>query len=547
MDARALRIAAACLASLLAITHALAQPAESENNREPRVRLIEPKRDAELSAPANIVLQAQARDRDHNLARVEFHANGALVGTSTAEPYSLNWGPLWAGEYVLIARAIDALGAIDETRPVTIRVAGNHAPAVALTSPANGTLFTAPGPITLTANAADADGNLARVDFYSGDTLIGTAVALPYTITWSDNAPGPHSLTAQAVDSQGAAVRSAPVAIVVNAVPMASLTSPSQNAVFTAPASVPITADVSDNDGTISSVEFYFGTTLIATRTAPPYAIVWTAVPQGAYSLTAKAIDNSGGIISSTAIAVTVKSAEAKLYFIHVDHLNTPRLVADEQQRTVWRWDQQEPFGGSVPDENPVGLGLFEFPGRFPGQYFDAETNLHYNYYRDYNPTLGNYLQSDPIGLRGGGLNTYTYANGNPLALIDPKGLEVQVGVRKFYPVGLPLVRHCFVRFNGNNLNTLSFTPSGVGTDGNPSAAVYSPTIGPENDSCVREQMLKCRDYAFFTNNCCDCVAYALNACGLQKAGPWPNFIPAGPFRQAPPSMCDSVQGCPFP
>ena len=92
-----------------------------------------------------------------------------------------------------------------------------------------------------------------------------------------------------------------------------------------------------------------------------------------------------------------------------VDHLNTPRLLANQSGQTVWRWDQQEPFGVNVADENPSGLGAFEFPLRFPGQYFDKETNLHYNYFRDYDPSLGRYEESDLIGLRGG-LNTYACA-----------------------------------------------------------------------------------------------------------------------------------------
>lgn len=110
------------------------------------------------------------------------------------------------------------------------------------------------------------------------------------------------------------------------------------------------------------------------------------------------------------------------MYFIHVDHLNTPRLVANQSGQTVWRWDQQEPFGVNVPDENPFGLGAFEFPLRFPGQYADKETNLHYNYFRDYDPGLGRYVQSDPMGLRAG-LDVYAYGTSNPLRLTDPLGL----------------------------------------------------------------------------------------------------------------------------
>jgi RHS repeat-associated protein len=103
-------------------------------------------------------------------------------------------------------------------------------------------------------------------------------------------------------------------------------------------------------------------------------------------------------------------------------YLNTPRLIADDQQRTVWRWDNTDPFGGNPPDENPSGLGTFEFPLRFPGQYADRETGLHHNYSRDEDPSIGRFIESDPIGL-GGGVNTYAYVRGNPLKLTDVYGL----------------------------------------------------------------------------------------------------------------------------
>jgi RHS repeat-associated protein len=88
----------------------------------------------------------------------------------------------------------------------------------------------------------------------------------------------------------------------------------------------------------------------------------------------------------------------------------------------VWK-AAYTPYGSAVVDEDPDGDGTaVTFNIRFPGQYFDAETGLHYNYFRDYDPSTGRYIESDPIGLAGG-LNTYSYAWENPLSIIDPTGL----------------------------------------------------------------------------------------------------------------------------
>ncbi len=99
----------------------------------------------------------------------------------------------------------------------------------------------------------------------------------------------------------------------------------------------------------------------------------------------------------------------------------------------------------NAPDENPSALGVFDLPLRLPGQYFDKETNNHFNYFRDYDPSLGIYKQSDPIGLRGG-LNTYAYVRSNPLTYFDPDGLEVRFICRALAGFAAYTGKqHCFV------------------------------------------------------------------------------------------------------
>jgi RHS repeat-associated protein len=103
-------------------------------------------------------------------------------------------------------------------------------------------------------------------------------------------------------------------------------------------------------------------------------------------------------------------------FHIAPDHLGAPHQITNAARHVVWRWNH-DPFGIGAP------TGSLTYNPRFPGQYYDAETGLNYNYHRDYDPKLGRYIQSDPIGLAGG-QNTYTYASGNPVSGIDAFGLE---------------------------------------------------------------------------------------------------------------------------
>src|SRR5690606_14993799 len=106
-------------------------------------------------------------------------------------------------------------------------------------------------------------------------------------------------------------------------------------------------------------------------------------------------------------------NTQGELLFIHRDHRGAPHLVTNQFQEVVWKSDFL-PFG-----ERNNKVDALTLNARFPGQYYDQETGMHYNYCRDYDPSLGRYIQSDPIGLEGG-VNTYAYAVGNPVKFVDP-------------------------------------------------------------------------------------------------------------------------------
>ena len=157
-------------------------------------------------------------------------------------------------------------------------------------------LYSAPATIALSANAADSDGTVAKVDFFDGATQVGTSTAAPYSVTVSNVAAGIHSFTARATDNLGATGTSASVNVTVDAPPTVTLTAPANNAIFAEGASISLSATASDAVGNVTKVDFYQGTTLIGTVNAAPYTFAWTSVPAGNYSLTAVATNDGGGL-----------------------------------------------------------------------------------------------------------------------------------------------------------------------------------------------------------------------------------------------------------
>ena len=134
-------------------------------------------------------------------------------------------------------------------------------------------------------------------------------------------------------------------------------------------------------------------------------------------------------------IAAIIKG---QTYAIHSDHLNTPRKLTQADGQAAWQWaysafGEEQPTTGAkrftsettTPTTGSTSIPEVTFNLRYPGQYFDSETKLHYNWNRTYDGRTGRYTQGDPIGLDGG-WNRFGYVDGNALGLIDPDGKQSQ-------------------------------------------------------------------------------------------------------------------------
>jgi RHS repeat-associated protein len=213
----------------------------------------------------------------------------------------------------------------------------------------------------------------------------------------------------------------------------------------------------------------------------------------------------------------TPSGAKESVYFFNNDHLGTPQTMTDQAGRVVWT-AEYEPFGKATVDEDPDGDGqLVTNNLRFPGQYYDAETGLHYNWHRFYDPDTGRYLQPDPLGLDGG-LNLYGYALNNPIAFIDSTGLHSDMCYRDVKgALSVTGAQHCYVRRDGDSCSTTSNwadwktddTPH-VGADLAPNAPSTCQRIkdpqdpsgtkkGTHLDKCIETKMKECEQMTYTT------------------------------------------------
>ena len=256
---------------------------------------------------------------------------------------------------------------------------------------------------------------------------------------------------------------------------------------------------------------------------------------------------------------------ETATAYVWSDHLNTPRELTrvngSNQHVSIWKWDSL-PFGETVPNANPSNLGVMTFNHRFPGQYFDKETGLHQNWNREYDPKIGRYVESDPLGLVGG-VNTYLYVGANPILAIDPRGLDLVVIVGGRRDGSANIFGHISIGVCGSGIYSFGTqTPYGSSIGGfitsqstgnNPQAtmrdqSVYVVRTSASQDASALKSLMDAAKNTLgtFKDNCANRVADALIAGGVFSGENYPSVATPGDVKVAVETLVQSGQATGF-
>ncbi len=256
---------------------------------------------------STLTLTANASDTQSGIASVQFFVDGRSIAKTTTAPYSISWNTKnISGRHTIKVVARDGAGNVRTSAPVVVKfVLDKTPPSVTLNPPPRSVSGVQP----LTAVASDTKGGgIASVQFLlDGYKSLGIATTAPYTIWWdtTKESPGPHSLTAVARDVAGNVRTSAVMSTTV-------LDTPPTVSLASLPPSVSgtqiLTANASDTQSGIASVQFLVDGKPLATVTAAPYSFSWntTSVSPIQHTLTAIATDGAGKTATSAPVTVTV-------------------------------------------------------------------------------------------------------------------------------------------------------------------------------------------------------------------------------------------------
>jgi hypothetical protein len=285
----------------------------------PSVNITSPANSSVFIVGSTINIAANATDvLPGTVSSVKFYKGATLISEDFTSPYTASYTAV-IGTDVLTAVATDDEGGVTTSSAVTISTVANPPPVVNVTSPTNGANFITGTTINISAVVTD-NISVNSVEFLVDGSVITTITSNPsstYATTWVATA-GAHTITVRATDNlsaQTSVVRN--ITVVNNVPPAVTLTSPLSTALFTAPAVVNITANVTDSDGSITLVEFLVNGTVVNSTSSgsSPFSYAWTSTP-GVKTFAVRATDNNSGVTTSSPVSIEIADPNALPYRI---------------------------------------------------------------------------------------------------------------------------------------------------------------------------------------------------------------------------------------
>ncbi|MBC7485376.1 MAG: hypothetical protein H7282_01310, partial [Cytophagaceae bacterium] len=353
------------------------------------------------TAPATVTLSAQATD-EGVITKVEFYNGSTLLNTDLTAPYTYSWTGVGAGNYKITAKAYDNSDASTVSAPVSITVTNTNGGVCTGTAingdysykvtASNGTatiLFTPLAPIAGSTMALLYVGinNGAVSGMYmnaSGNNFIQSFSApvgstLTFYFTYRVGTSGvernsnanPHTVIAGNCTN--------------NVAPTVTLTSPLNGQTFTAGATVTLSANASDSDGSVNKVEFYNGTILLNTDLTAPYTYSWTSVTAGTYAITAKATDNVSATTVSSTVSITVNTVRPAVCTGNSINGDYSYEVSSSNGTATILFIPKAPIAGSTMALLYVGINN----GAVSGMYMNASGN---NFTKSFSAPAGSTL-----------------------------------------------------------------------------------------------------------------------------------------------------------
>jgi hypothetical protein len=280
-------------------------------NVAPTVSITSPANNAAIITGTATTITANAADGNGTITGVQFFVDGLSIGTDNTSPYTASYTAV-AGAHTIYAVATDNDCSTATSSTVNITVANNQAPTVSLTAP---TSATAGATVTFSATASDVDGTVAQVQFFVNNVSVGIDNTAPFSVTHVAVLGSGQQVKAVATDNLGLSTTSNIVTmnVLANVPPSVSLTAPLSTDSYVAPASITISANAADTDGSVTQVEFFVNNVSVGVDNTSPYSVSWTSTP-GTKAFTAKATDNNGAITTSGAVTLDVADPNALPY-----------------------------------------------------------------------------------------------------------------------------------------------------------------------------------------------------------------------------------------